>query len=54
MNPLEAIETAIRRQDPYLPESSPTLNLQEAVDVETMIAAYTINGAYLMHQEDKI
>jgi predicted amidohydrolase YtcJ len=53
MNPLEAIETAIRRQDPYLSESSPTLNLQEAVDIETMIAAYTINGAYVMHQEDK-
>ena len=53
MNPLEAIETAVRRQDPYLPNDSPRLNFEEAVDVETMIAAYTINGAYLMHQEQK-
>lgn len=53
LNPLEAIETAVRRQDPYLPDDSPTLNPDEAVDVETMIAAYTINGAYLMHQEEK-
>jgi predicted amidohydrolase YtcJ len=53
LNPLEAIETAVRRQDPYLPNDSPTLNLDEAVDVETMIAAYTINGAFLMHQEEK-
>jgi predicted amidohydrolase YtcJ len=53
LNPLEAIETGIRRQDPYLPNDSPTLNQEEAVDIETMIAAYTINGAFLMHQEEK-
>jgi predicted amidohydrolase YtcJ len=27
------------------------LNAGEAVSLETMLAAYTINGAYLMHQE---
>jgi len=53
LNPLEAIATAIRRQDPFSPKDAPTLNPEEAVDIETMIGAYTINGAYLMHQEHK-
>jgi predicted amidohydrolase YtcJ len=47
MNPLLAIETAITRQDPWTNEG-PTLNEDESVDLDTMIAAYTINGAYQM------
>ena len=52
MNPLLAIEVAITRQDPYT-NDGPVLNADESVDLETMIAAYTINGAYLMSLEDK-
>ena len=54
LNPLDAIEVGIRRQDPHLPEGSPALNPQEAVDLATMIEGYTINGAYLMHQEQEV
>jgi len=52
-NPLEAIEIAVRRQD-SLTESGPVLNENEVVSLATMIAAYTINGAWLMHQEDRL
>lgn len=47
MNPLQAIEVAVTRQDPYTNEG-PILNADEAMDLATMIEAYTINGAYLM------
>ncbi len=50
MNPLEAIQVAATRcppqdacEEPWIPE--------ERTDVRTMIAAYTINGAYLDHEE---
>jgi predicted amidohydrolase YtcJ len=50
MNPLEAIQIGVTRRaledragTPWLPD--------EVVDLPTMIAAYTINGAYLSHQE---
>ena len=50
MNPLDAIEVAVTRQDPDgLVEG--VLNPAEAVPLETMLAAYTRNAAYLMHQE---
>jgi predicted amidohydrolase YtcJ len=49
---LLAIETAITRQDPWS-NAGDTLNLDEAVDLDTMIAAYTINGAYQMKLDDK-
>ncbi len=52
LNPLLAIETAITRQDPWTNEG-PVLNEDESVDLETMIAAYTINGAYQMKLEDE-
>ncbi len=51
--PLLAIEVAIRRQDPT--DDSPdarSLNPEEGLDLETMLVAYTINGAYFMQQED--
>jgi predicted amidohydrolase YtcJ len=50
-NPLAAFEVAIRRQD-LLKETGPVLNQAERVSLATMIDAYTINGAWLMHQED--
>jgi predicted amidohydrolase YtcJ len=52
-NPLWAIETAIRRQNPIIDEDA-VLNAAERVDLATMIDAYTINGAWLMHQEDEV
>ncbi len=54
LNPLDAIEVGVRRQDPHIPEGAPSLNPGEAVDLETMIEAYTINGAYVMHQEELV
>lgn len=53
LNPLEAIEVAVRRQDPNTVEG-PILTPEERVDLATMIAAYTINGAFLMRQEDVV
>ena len=49
-NPLEAIETAVRRQDAF-EDGGPVLNEDERVSLQTMIDAYTINAAWLMHQE---
>lgn len=52
MNPLEAIQVGVTRyglddarRTPWLPD--------ERVDLATLIAAYTINGAYLGHQEEQ-
>jgi len=50
-NPLDAIETAVRRQDPFA-DGGATLNENERVSLATMIDAYTINAAWLMHHED--
>jgi len=50
MNPLLAIQTAVTRSDPT-GEIAGVLNASERVTVADMLAAYTINGAYLMHQE---
>jgi predicted amidohydrolase YtcJ len=50
-NPLYAIETAVRRQDAE-DVSGPVLNAGERVSLASMIDAYTINAAWLMHQED--
>lgn len=52
LNPLPAIETALTRQDPS-GEVEGTLNANEAVSLDTMLRAYTANGAWLMHQEDQ-
>ena len=51
VNPLLAIETAMTREDPS-GEITGVLNADERVDLQTMIAAYTINGAWLVRQED--
>ena len=50
VNPWLAIETAVRREDPT-GEIEGVLNADERVDLATMIAAYTINGAWLVHHE---
>tara|TARA_B110000438_G_scaffold57070_1_gene57138 strand:- start:495 stop:2195 length:1701 start_codon:yes stop_codon:yes gene_type:complete len=52
MNPLVAIETALTRQDPDGIFKG-TLNENEAMTLTEMLKAYTVNTAYLMHQEDK-
>ena len=52
LNPLEAIETAVTRQD-ATGEIDGVLNPAERVSLQTMLAAYTRNGAYVMHQEDQ-
>jgi hypothetical protein len=52
LNPLEAIETAIRRQDPYT-KTGPTLGQNEEVDLYTALDMYTRNAAYVMRLEDK-
>jgi predicted amidohydrolase YtcJ len=51
LNPLLAIETAVTRQKPWS-NDGPVLNEDERVDLETMIEAYTINGAYQMKLDD--
>ena len=51
LNPLVAIETAIRREDPENVITG-VLNAAERMDLDEMLRAYTINAAYLMHQEN--
>jgi hypothetical protein len=51
MNPLVAIETAIRREDPD-DRIQGVLNENERMTLVEMLKAYTINAAYLMHQEN--
>lgn len=50
MNPLEAIEVALTRREPGDPEGN-QLGANEAVDLATMIDAYTIGGARLVGAE---
>lgn len=59
LNPLNAIEVAILRQDWMANDALTTeeltqldvLNRSERVDLDTMLKAYTINAAWSMHQE---
>ena len=53
LNPLDAIETAVTREDASGVIEG-VLNPNERVSLATMLAAYTKNGAYLMHQEDEV
>lgn len=50
VNPLPAMQVAMTRQDPDGVRNE-VLNEAERVDLPTMIAAYTIDGAWLMHHE---
>jgi len=52
LNPLDAIETAVRRQDPYA-ESGRVLGENQEVDLATALDMYTRNAAYIMRLEDK-
>lgn len=52
MNPLDAIEVAVTRRDPAGVVEE-VLNAAEAVTLATMLAAYTRDAAFLMHQEDR-
>jgi predicted amidohydrolase YtcJ len=52
MNPLKAIETAVTRQNPDGSDDA-ILNEEERVPLPVILAAYTRNGAMLMHQEDR-
>lgn len=49
-NPLLATEVAVTRSDPAGVRPG-VLNANEAVSLDTMLQAYTVNGAWLMHQE---
>ncbi len=51
MNPLEAIEVAITRCDPELTVCDKPWIPEERVDLATMLAAYTIGGAYAGFEE---
>ena len=50
LNPLDAIEVAVRRQDPQSSGGS-IHNPQERVSLETMLDAYTRNASWIMHLE---
>lgn len=52
LNPLDAIETAIRRQDPF-EESGRVLGENEEIDLATALDMYTRNASYIMRLEDK-
>jgi predicted amidohydrolase YtcJ len=51
-NPFIATEVAMTRQDPEGRRAG-VLNAKEAVSLDTMLRAYTVNGAWLMHQENE-
>jgi len=50
MNPLDAMEVAVTRRHCGKPEEEP-LCIEEALDLKEILKAYTINGAYVRHQE---
>ena len=52
LNPLEAIEVGITHRNPG-DSAAAAWNPAERVDLATMIALYTINAAWALHQEDK-
>lgn len=52
LNPMESIEVAITRQN-VNDEDAPVGNIDDAVDLQTAIEMYTVNAAWLMHQEDR-
>lgn len=52
LNPLDAIETAVRRQDPF-EAAGRVLGENEEVDLVTAIDMYTRNAAYVMRLEER-
>jgi predicted amidohydrolase YtcJ len=53
LDPLESIEIAITRQNADNADA-PVGNISDGVDLSTAIDMYTVNAAWLMHQEDKV
>jgi predicted amidohydrolase YtcJ len=49
-NPLQAIQVAVTRRGPDGPPGEPWIP-EERVDLMTMLRAYTVNGAWLSHEE---
>jgi predicted amidohydrolase YtcJ len=52
LNPLDAIETAVRRQSPY-EDDDRVLGQQEDIDLATALDMYTRNAARVMRLDDK-
>ncbi len=50
LNPIPAIQVAVTRRGPTEPEG-PAWIPDEKIDLAEVLAAYTINGAYLNHEE---
>ncbi len=53
LNPLDAIEVAVTRRGPGLKDGD-ALFPEEAVKLETMLRAYTLEGAYSLFKENHI
>ena len=54
LNPLYAIEVAITRREPGSSKYGDALIPEEAVDLETILHAYTLEGAYSIFKENEI
>jgi predicted amidohydrolase YtcJ len=52
LNPLDAIETAVRRRDPGS-DDGPALGEEQAIDLETALDMYTRNAARIMRLDDR-
>lgn len=52
LNPLDAIETLVRRQDPWTADG-PELGSGERIDLDTALAMYTRDAAWAMHLENE-
>ena len=50
LNPLDAIEVMVTRQDPAK-NAGPVLNANEALSMNAALRAYTVEGAWLLHHE---
>ena len=53
LDPLLSIETGVTRSDPYGPSEFEQFTA-EAVGLDLMIDAYTINGAWLVHKDEEL
>jgi hypothetical protein len=53
LNPLDAIEVAVTRRGPGLKDGD-ALFPEEAVKLETMLRAYTLEGAFSLFKENEI
>lgn len=51
INPLEEIQVALTRRDIGQNNSDKALNEKQALDLKTLLEAYTLNGAYIQNRE---